>query len=253
MHSAAHISYGKLAIPILLVAGLMEMKFICGTTEASIVGCCERRTGSALCGDILTTCYDFLGVPCDTACQANLNNLICISPTPYCVKYLYTSGSIGYGCGPYSRLTKTVALTINSNGAGPLTGVGASDSITSSSSSSTTSSTLTTLTTSSSSLTPTHSSTNLSGGAIAGVSIGSALGVVLISLTIWWIFMKRPRSSSAESTHQESEAGGNHRSIRDSETLYGSVHSPKILGPSPGQQGSYVGPTMPEMDGERHR
>jgi hypothetical protein len=66
--------------------------------------------------------------------------------------------------------------------------------------------------------------------------------------------MKRRRSSSVESTDQGSEAGGNRRPIRNSETLYGSVHSPKILGPpSPVQQGSYIGPTIPEMDGGRHR
>ncbi|KAF8856055.1 hypothetical protein BDZ45DRAFT_675736 [Acephala macrosclerotiorum] len=228
-------------------------QFICGTNGASVVGCCKRTTGSALCADILTTCYDFLGVPCNTACQANSNNLICTAPTPYCVEYLYFGGSIGYGCGPYSSLTKTVDLTINSNGAGSLTGVGASDTTTSSPSSTT--STLTTLTTSSSSPTPTAAppSSNLNGGSIAGISIGSALGVVFISLMIWWIFMKRRRSSSVESARQESEAGGNHRSIRDSGTLYGSVYSPKILGPpSPRQPGSYIGPTIPEMDGGRH-
>jgi hypothetical protein len=43
-------------------------QFICGTTQSSIVGCCQTTTGKALCADVVTTCYDFLGASCDLAC-----------------------------------------------------------------------------------------------------------------------------------------------------------------------------------------
>jgi len=145
--------------------------FICGTTQATIVGCCHITTGTALCTDIITSCYDILGAICNASCQANPNNLVCSSPALYCAQYNYPSGSIGLGCAPYTSYTKTVVLSLNSADQGGLL-------FTSSNSLSATTSPAPSA---SSSTSPNHYN-RLSGGEIAGIAIGCAAGVILAIL-----------------------------------------------------------------------
>ncbi|KAF8857793.1 hypothetical protein BDZ45DRAFT_726423 [Acephala macrosclerotiorum] len=230
-------------------------QFICGTTQSSIVGCCKTTTGPALCADIVTTCYDYLGASCDVTCQANLNNLICTSPSPYCVEYLYPRNSFGYGCGPYAEYTKTVALTVSANGgAGSLTGVGTFTSLSSSSSSLSSSSSPVSSSQAPSSSTPPSPSSTLGAGSIAGIAVGSVASAGILLITIWFVWRKRRQIS------QVSNAAGIHNPVRDSEATYVSKSSAKTFGSSPPwlspqgldqpmQDRPYTGPTIQEMDG----
>ena len=173
-------------------------------------------------------------------------------PSPYCVEYIYPGNSLGYGCGPYARYTKTVALTVAANsGAGSLTGVGTSAS---SSSSSSSSSSISSSQVPNSSTSPSpSSSTKLGGGAIAGIAVGSVAGFSLLVIIVWFIWRKRWQI-------QAQGPGSVRKPVRDSETTYASLSSPKTFSSSPPrfsaprfdhsmQQRPHTGPTMPELSG----
>ncbi|RDW71519.1 hypothetical protein BP6252_08082 [Coleophoma cylindrospora] len=146
-------------------------------TEQSFVGCCQTSS----CIGIVTACYDILGAICDAACQQEIGNLVCRSSLPYCATYSYPGGSVGYGCNVATGYTKSVLLTYTT---GP--GSFSPSSISSSSSSS--------VLNPSSTASPTASPTpkkGITGGAIAGIIIGSVATIALVGTLVWWLMRSR--------------------------------------------------------------
>ncbi|RDW57501.1 hypothetical protein BP6252_13761 [Coleophoma cylindrospora] len=261
--------------------------FYCAT-EQSFVGCCQTSS----CAGIVTACYDILGAICDAACQQDIGNLVCPSSLPYCATYDYPGGSVGYGCALATGYTKSVLLTYTTGPGSLLT-----SSPSSTSSSSSTSSTV--LIASPPAVSPTASTSlptspapkqGLSGGAIAGIVIGSVTAVALVVILVWWLMRSQKQKRQEGHSPQPLQNMQTQRQLQHNSTLSGSteVYGPlyKYGGPTHGsppqnsthfdgsdqaslpgrmspygsdfsgagprtsQHLGYYGPTMPEMLGD---
>ncbi|RDW82985.1 hypothetical protein BP5796_04476 [Coleophoma crateriformis] len=163
--------------------------FYCAT-EQSFVGCCPTSS----CVGIVTACYDILGAICDAACQQDLGNLVCRSSLPYCATYNYPGGSVGYGCALATGYTKSVLLTYT-------TGPGSFSPSSISSSSSTSTSVLNSSPTASTTTSPSPKK-GISGGAIAGIIIGSVATVALMGTLVWWLMRSRKEKTRGDHSPQ---------------------------------------------------
>lgn len=242
-----------------------------GSTCAAIstfVGCCPKgNSKDSSCTALFTTCYDVRGKSCDAACSSNTAALICDHPD-YCATYRYASGSQGFGCAKSTGYDKTV-LTVTGSSVTQPTPFGHDPSTTSTASTSTageaSSTSNTGLAASNSATAVTAKPKSVSGGAIAGIVIGSLVGVAAILLILLFLF-QRYRKKQAQRQGNQTSQGPYEMQYQHIYDQYGkpvysppwspqshSRHQSELAGvpvsPDPSHKNPLASPNISEADG----